>query len=91
MRAMPFEEQNAVYTADGCEDLPARKFQADAVGNDHKHGMGFSYHCIETRWTPTQAERQAIINGGAIVLKVMGIRQPPIMIETMYEGRIVRE
>jgi hypothetical protein len=76
MKAVDFDSANVVFKAAGYADLPAER---DDVPS------------ITTRWVPTPAERQAIADGGAIVLRVIGTNPQPVSIGVIIDEQLVEE
>jgi hypothetical protein len=62
MFPVTFEDQNCVYKAPGCGDLPALK-----IGNR-----------VISRWKMTEKEKELFDKTGDIYLSVVGGEQPPV-------------
>jgi hypothetical protein len=83
MQAAEFDEQNKVFVAEGCSNLPARVF----IGDDHGHPTsGNGVPVVETRWIPNEEERLSIAAGGAVVVKIMGVRPQPFIVRVVRNG-----
>jgi hypothetical protein len=77
MKVVEFPEQNIVFTWDHGPGLPARRFEED----------GFSI--VESRWIPSDAERQAIADGAAIALRLVATNPQPSLIVVVHNGKEV--
>lgn len=64
---------NAIFVAEGCDDLPVTKVLLD--GNP----------TLMSFWTPTDAERIAIAGGADVVLMILGDAHPPVILTTSNE------
>lgn len=83
MKPANFETANCIYRGgDIANDLYTRCYT-----EDHANIGAVPY--VESRWIPSEKERQAIMNGGAVVLTIMGKDVPPLRIEVMSEGVVV--
>lgn len=86
MKAAEFETSNVHFTADGCDPLPARRYVCDARGLENAIGP---FVCVESRWLPTEAERHALLNGGAIVLKLFATNPQPTQLRVILDDRLI--
>ena len=66
MKPINFKEQNVIYIAEGCNDLPAHKAKDQIIS------------C----WKLTKEELEQINKTGVIWFSVMGQSQPPIWLGT---------
>lgn len=76
MDVVQFKQANAIFTADGCNDLPVCR------GTNPLYG----YPSLTSCWTPTDEEleyiKQCIDNNikPKIYLEILGTTQPPVWI-----------
>ena len=69
MKPVLFDGVNAVYTADGCEKLPA------LVENNDEWGTNVT----TSVWRPSKDDLLVLNSGGCVCLQVVG-EQPPVCI-----------
>jgi hypothetical protein len=66
---VPFDEQNTVYQADGCADLPAC---VTLLSSGHP--------AVITKWKLSDAERKLISSGGCVWLWILGRSVAPVAV-----------
>lgn len=88
MKAGNFEEANVVFTGDDCDPLHARRYRGDMYRRPVAEDVD-GYWITESRWIPSDAERKAIAEGGAIVLKLIAPNPQPSWIGVVIDGKEV--
>lgn len=63
---------NAVYTLEGCAELPVTKY---INTNNQEEG-------VESCWELTEEERLKVLNSGKIYLYIQGATVPPVLLTT---------
>lgn len=71
MIPVKFAGMNSVFTADGCDDLPALKREHETTGMTS----------VTSCWKPTDEEIEDLKAGGVVCLAVIG-GQPPVSLWT---------
>ena len=71
MNPVKFAGMNAVYTAPGCDDLPAMRTEHEEVGKE----------TVTSVWKPTPEDLEILNNGGCVCLSIWG-GQPPVSMWT---------
>lgn len=67
MDAVKFVGMNAVYTAPGCDNLPALRGKDERAGQD----------TVTSVWKPSEEDLAVLNNGRCVCLAVVG-GQPPV-------------
>jgi len=78
-------------------DFPERNHVLGAAKEDEAHVGALPVHLgverfedgrevptITSKWVPTEADIQALMNGGGIWLTMFGVSHPPVRVSTQY-------
>lgn len=71
MEAVKFGGMNAVFTAPGCDPLPAMQSKDEATGHEN----------VTSVWKPTPEDLEILNAGGCVCLSIWG-GQPPVSMWT---------
>ena len=66
---------NQLLQAEGCYDLPAERTEAELAGAQAP--------VLRTYWKLSEAEIEALQDGGEIRISLVGVTHPPIMFEVL--------